>query len=109
MKKLLLLSLVLVALGSTAQQQMKYSITKTGAKYHTSQCKYAINATDSISLQECIAKGLTACKACIDTTATRTHVPFVAANSVQCMGTTKAGERCKLRTTSQFCHHHKNQ
>jgi hypothetical protein len=77
MKKLLLifiagLSLLLspsiahetVNVNITVKKETTVYITKTGAKYHTSSCRYLSQSKISISKKEAISNGYSACKVC---------------------------------------------
>ncbi|HEY4652687.1 MAG TPA: hypothetical protein VIG72_14810 [Pontibacter sp.] len=122
-KHLLLLLFLFVAIVCQAQTVYK---TKTGAKYHVQTCRY-LKSSFQTTVAEAQAEGLTACSVCKPASAATTNAvqrqessttPAVRAvttsssrsssGSVQCSGTTKAGNRCKRMTTSSNgrCYQH---
>lgn len=78
--------------------------TKTGSKYHNNGCQYLRSSKIAVSENKAKSQGLTACSVC------RTDSKAVSKRSysVQCSGTTKAGNRCKRKTynTSGRCYQH---
>lgn len=54
----------IVKANITIKKETTVYITKTGAKYHTSSCRYLSQSKISISKKEAISKGYTACKVC---------------------------------------------
>lgn len=48
----------------TVKKETTVYITRTGAKYHTSSCRYLSQSKISISKKEAISNGYTACKVC---------------------------------------------
>jgi hypothetical protein len=88
-------------------------ITKTGAKYHKSNCRHLSKSKISISLEDAKGKYYTACKVCKPSTtvtnkaaSTNTSVTQKSTYSTsskkaiatRCTATTKAGTRCKRKT-----------
>lgn len=66
MKKLQLLlwCLFLVACASGPTEAQTVFITRTGAKYHTGDCRYLHSSKIPISLKEAGERGYTACSVC---------------------------------------------
>lgn len=127
-KKFFLLGvLLLICAGAFAQSESKVYITKTGAKYHRSNCRYAQTSWAS-SLTEAKEKGLTACLVCkprggsattpanysftetnsLRSTTPSTSKPAATTSTPQCRATTKAGSRCsrKALAGSSYCWQH---
>jgi hypothetical protein len=126
-KKLFFLTVVISLLFSNVFSQTVY-ITKTGAKYHTSTCRYLSKSSYAINLSDAISKGYDACKVCkpssIETTThlsnqtlkktqeEEVRIDNNSANKViqsaQCAATTKKGNRCKRSTKSPngYCWQH---
>lgn len=122
MKKHILLSLfILFAVVCQAQTVYK---TKTGSKYHLKSCHY-LKSSFETTVAQAQAEGLTACSVCkpSSSNSTATYNSFksngkiqtgnttssnTSSGSVQCCGTTKAGARCKRKTTSSTgrCYQH---
>ncbi len=99
-------------------ESKKVYITRTGEKYHTASCRYIKTSGKAVDLSEAV-KSYEPCKVCkpsklssSDSTNVTTTPRIVPAEidyrkssqksttSVQCSGTTKAGNRCKRKTTS---------
>lgn len=96
--------------------------TPSGKKYHTSTCRYVKNVSHSLSIDEAIKTGLSACKQCNPNGSNPQRVSSntrglgiksgeaqgANRNSVQCKGITKAGTRCKHMTknVNGYCHQH---
>ena len=105
-------------------------ITRTGEKYHTSSCRFIKQSGQALELKEAV-KSYTPCKVCSppklsteslsDAGSSKPEVKKAntevepkstptpkASGSVQCSGTTKAGARCKRKTTAQNgrCYQH---
>lgn len=87
-------------------------VTKTGKKYHKSNCHYLKNSKTEITFEKAIDLYYTACSVCkpnaqwsplsIRSTSTKsTTTPTIkTTKSTQCTGKTKAGARCKRMTKS---------
>ncbi len=103
---------------STASEAQTVYVTKSGTKYHNSSCRY-LKTSISISLPEAEKKGYTPCSVCSpsksdDSVSQKKVTPLYSptiqksATASQCTGTTKAGARCKRRTTntSGLCFQH---
>ena len=127
-KKFFLLGvLLLICAGAFAQSESKVYITKTGAKYHRSNCRYAQTGW-AATLTEAKEKGLTACLVCkpgggsattpanststetnsLRSTTPSTSKPAATTSSSQCKATTKAGSRCSRKASagSSYCWQH---
>jgi hypothetical protein len=109
----LLLFVLSIAFSSNVLSQTVYT-TKTGEKYHKSNCKYLKYSKKEISIKRAKELGYTACKVCKPTsvntkkkadgssssitTATKKKMPAKKATATQCAGKTQAGKRCKRKT-----------
>lgn len=108
-KFLLLLTVVLLS-ALTGKSQVVYK-TPSGKKYHLATCRMVENVSAKISLAEAQQLGLTACLICKPASLS-SQQPFKLApgtsNTVQCSGLTKAGSRCRHRTSiaNGFCYQH---
>jgi len=93
-------------------QGQKYYKTPSGAKYHLGDCRMVNNVSEEVSAQQIIELGLTACKICkpenINRLNLKSNTPRGKLNTVQCMGITKAGTRCKHMTSlaNGYCFQH---
>lgn len=110
-----------LVIQAQAQTESKVYVTKTGAKYHKSSCRYAETGW-SASLSEAKDRGLTACLVCkpgggsssstetqnLRSTTPSTTKPAATTSSSQCRATTKANTRCsrKAATGSSYCWQH---
>lgn len=117
----ILLGLVIIFFLSNsdlfAQTEQKVHITKTGAKYHLSSCRYAKTGW-SVPISEAKNRNLTACLVCKPSSSgavennnfskTETSKPSTSTSSSQCHATTKAGSRCsrKAAAGNKFCWQH---
>jgi hypothetical protein len=110
-----------------AQAESKVFVTKTGAKYHRSTCRYAQTGWEA-TLTEAKDRGLTACLVCkpgggsastpasssstetnsLRSTTPTASKPAATTNSSQCSATTKAGSRCSRKSSSgsSYCWQH---
>lgn len=131
-----LLPIILLYFFATVQpiqaqttESKKVFITRTGEKYHTSNCRYIKQSGKEVELDEAV-KSYTPCSVCkppkkessnsvVPATSavpakTTTVVPAKQSSSprttssVQCSGATKAGNRCKRKTTASNgrCYQH---
>lgn len=109
------------------QTEPKVYVTKTGAKYHKSSCRYAQTGWAS-SLSDAKDRGLTACLVCkpgggnattpanssstetnsLRSTTPSTGKPAATTSTSQCSATTKAGSRCSRKASagSSYCWQH---
>jgi hypothetical protein len=123
----LLVLILFVSLSGYTQTETKVYVTKTGAKYHKSSCRYAQTGWAS-SLSDAKDRGLTACLVCkpgggdastsgsasstganaLKASPTETSNPPASTASSQCRATTKAGSRCsrKAASGSSYCWQH---
>jgi hypothetical protein len=119
LKKLIWIGILLmISSGVWVQEVSKVFVTKMGAKYHKSSCRYAQMGWAS-SLSDAKDRGLTACLVCKPggrsaTTSTKTSFsatnsltttpstgkPASSTSSSQCRATTKAGSRCSRKASS---------
>lgn len=129
MKKNLILLLLLSLFFTFSVIAQNVYVTKTGKKYHSSNCRSLSKSCIEISLSDAINRGYTPCSVCSPTTTierkqskNENSPAVIPANtavqsksnensggkSVQCSGTTKAGARCKRMTTSSNgrCYQH---
>lgn len=103
---------ILLLFTITAQSQTVYK-TPSGAKYHLESCRMVTNVSKAISISGALELGLTPCKICKPPTVQKS-TNFVSksakgtANTVQCKGKTKAGNRCKHKTRigNGYCFQH---
>ena len=116
--KLLILILSFTFVNSVIAQTV-YT-TKTGEKYHKSNCKYLKYSKKEYTLKKAKSLGFTACSVCKPTTenlsnntnsnalSSRGSSQTKSTTAKQCTGKTKAGTRCKRKTknTSQRCYQH---
>ena len=110
MKHLTILFLLLFSFTASSQTVYK---TPSGEKYHLSTCRMVKNVSQELSLNEAMKKGLLPCKIC-------NPPKFAGLNLIsqkkakgesktaQCKGNTKAGIRCKHRTSisNGYCFQH---
>ncbi|WP_179008308.1 hypothetical protein [Winogradskyella forsetii] len=111
-----------INLGYSISAQTVYT-TKTGEKYHQSNCRYLKYSKKEISLEKSKSLGYQACKTCkpntdntrlkskstaLRSTPQDTPTSSKKVTATQCTGKTKAGERCKRKTknTNGRCYQH---
>jgi len=83
-------------------------VTSTGTKYHKESCFHLMNSKRALDLKKATSLEYEACKHCkpigYETATTPTNKPKITSNNpsatVQCAGKTKAGSRCKRKTTN---------
>lgn len=110
MKTLKLLCFFLFAITMQSQTVCK---TPSGQKYHLANCRMVKNVSKAVSISDALEVGLSPCKICKPPTVQKSN-NFVSkstkgtASTVQCKGTTKAGNRCKHRTSigNGYCFQH---
>ena len=110
MKYLKIICFLLISISVKSQNVYK---TPSGAKYHLATCRMVNNVSQEMTLTNAVKIGLTACKICKPPI---TGNSFVASpkkakgesNTVQCLGMTKAGNRCKHMTSiaNGYCFQH---
>lgn len=108
------LFLAVVVLANTLTAQTVY-VTKTGEKYHKSNCRYLKYSKKEIQLKEALDYGYVACAVCkpseqLGTSFSAKSNSLTASTSsksypkksiaTQCTGKTKLGSRCKRKTKS---------
>jgi len=110
MKHLKLIFLLLLSLSVKSQNVYK---TPSGAKYHLATCRMVNNVSKEMTIMEATEMGLAPCKICKPPSITGSNIvssnkPKGQSNTVQCKGTTKAGNRCKHMTSiaNGFCFQH---
>lgn len=112
MKNLLFICLIFISLSVTSQTVYK---TPSGKKYHLSSCRMVNNVSQAISLNQVVGMGLEPCKICYPPTVSTSTSNLVStkkakgeSSTVQCKGKTKAGTRCKHRTSiaNGYCFQH---
>lgn len=121
--KTLLISLLWLTIAFVAIGQTVY-VTKTGKKYHNSDCSSLSSSSFSLTLEEANNKGYTPCKRCkpptsvsnSNTNEIKTLAPQRTTKkkesktySSRCIATTKKGTQCKRNaaTGSNYCWQHK--
>ena len=105
-----LLLLLFLSVGAKAQTVYK---TPSGAKYHLSTCRMVNDVSKEITITEAIALGLQPCKICRPpviegSILSSSNKAKGQSNTVQCKGYTKAGTRCKHKTSiaNGYCFQH---
>lgn len=105
-----LLFLLLLPFSLKAQTVYK---TPSGAKYHLSTCRMVKNVSEEIATAKAQELGLGPCKICNPANIYGANTPAIPkaqgeSNTVQCKGMTKAGNRCKHRTSiaNGYCYQH---
>lgn len=98
---------------SVAMKAQTVYKTPSGTKYHMASCRMVTNVSQKMSVADAIDKGLTPCKICSPPTSTRSNLhqqntPKGESQTVQCKAKTKAGRRCKHKTSivNGFCFQH---
>ncbi len=102
-----------VLLFSFSLKAQSVYITPSGAKYHLSTCRMVKNVSEEITVTTAKELGLEPCKICkpIDIYILQAQSPHKAQGqnaTAQCKGLTKAGNRCKHRTSiaNGYCYQH---
>ena len=94
--------------------------TPSGEKYHTASCRYVKNVSESMTVEQAQKRGLSACSQCKPNSSASSsksngalgikqgEAQGTKSESTQCLGTTKAGSRCKHMTRNKngYCHQH---
>ncbi|MEO5905771.1 MAG: hypothetical protein ABIQ11_03540, partial [Saprospiraceae bacterium] len=75
-------------------------ISKTGTKYHISNCRYVSDNFASISLNDAKQQGYSACSVCYQTNEGQNSFS-TPTTSNQCSAITKAGTRCTRKANNQ--------
>ena len=103
--------LILLFLSLPAKAQDVYK-TPSGAKYHKADCRMVKNVSEKITLQDAIKIGLGPCKICapafVAGAIQKTKTTQGQGNTAQCIGYTKAGNRCRHMTAigNGYCFQH---
>lgn len=109
MKPLRILLIILSFTFVNAISAQTVYTTKTGEKYHKSNCKYLKYSKKEYKLEKAIALGFSACSVCKpnknNTVSKSSNLNTTSGNASkatasQCTGKTKAGKRCKRKTKS---------
>lgn len=119
MKALLILFLSIgISNSLIAQTVFK---TPSGEKYHTATCRYVKNVSESMSIEQAKKRGLSPCSQCKPSSGSNASTKSngslgiksgeaqgTNSSTTQCLGTTKAGNRCKHMTKNKngYCHQH---
>jgi hypothetical protein len=110
-----------ISLASHAFSQNVY-MTKTGKKYHKETCHYLKSSMRELTLERAIELGYDACSVCKPnsnnskaktnsiTSDNQIKSTSIKSTSTQCIGKTKAGNRCKHRTNNSNgrCYQHQS-
>ena len=113
--KILLLVLTFACVNSAVGQTV-YT-TKTGEKYHKSNCRYLKYSKKEYTLEKALALGFSACSVCkpgkgttsANAISNKKQTSTVkSTTALQCIGKTKTGKRCKRQTkkANQRCYQH---
>lgn len=110
MKYLKTLCLLLLSISVKSQNVYK---TPSGAKYHLASCRMVNNVSQVMTIVNAVEIGLEPCKICKPPVNTSSYLVSQKrakgeSTTVQCNGTTKAGNRCKHRTSiaNGYCFQH---
>jgi hypothetical protein len=102
----------LLFLSLSLQAQTVYK-TPTGAKYHLSNCRTVKNVSERVTIEQAKKLGLQPCKVCNPINIYGNQLPVKKAQgqkeaTVQCRGITKAGTRCRHKTSigNGYCFQH---
>jgi hypothetical protein len=103
---------LLLFFSITVQSQTVYK-TPSGKKYHLESCRMVTNVSKATTINGAVEIGLTPCKICKPPTSAKLNT-FVKksvkgeSDTVQCKGKTKAGNRCKHKTSigNGYCFQH---
>ena len=103
----------ILCIASFAAKCQSVYKTPSGNKYHLSTCRMVRNVSAEISIEDAKQLGLQACKICKPAdiylgAAPSPHKAKGETNTTQCLGYTKAGNRCKHKTSigNGFCYQH---
>src|SRR5688572_25736075 len=111
MLRFLSICLLVFFLGISRSDAQAVYKTPSGKKYHLATCRMVENVSRKITVQEALALGLDPCKICnpqAGSASSENKKVNPPATTVQCKGTTKAGTRCKHRTSMSngYCFQH---
>ena len=111
MRRYLLSILYLLIFSTGVHAQFVYK-TPSGEKYHLANCRMVKNVSEKITLEQATKMGLGPCKICSPPVASLPASPQNKEKgqdkTTQCLGTTKAGTRCKhmTRIANGYCYQH---
>ncbi|OEK09516.1 hypothetical protein A8C32_12470 [Flavivirga aquatica] len=119
----IILFIISVAFSFNIAAQTVYT-TKTGEKYHKSNCRYLKYSKKELTIEKAVSFGYQACSICKPVTKNKTastksklllHSKLTIPNTKtkknvtsQCTGKTKSGSRCKRKTknANTKCYQH---
>ena len=107
-----MLKLVVLLLLSVSVKAQTVFKTPSGAKYHLATCRMVKNVSEEITVSKAREAGLQPCKICnpqnIYAAGASPHKAQGQNETVQCNGFTKAGSRCKHKTSiaNGYCYQH---
>ena len=118
----ILVLFITVTMTYSISAQTVYT-TKTGTKYHKSNCHYLKHSKKAIKLEKVKKLGYQACKVCkpkasntkkksnsvsLEKKKQNQHTTTKKTTATQCIGKTKSGKRCKRKTknASGRCYQH---
>jgi hypothetical protein len=110
--KVVILKIVVLFLFSISTKAQSVYKTPSGQKYHLATCRMVKNVSEEITVNKAKELGLQPCKICnpqnIYAAGNSTNKPQGQSTTAQCKGTTKAGTRCKHRTSiaNGYCYQH---
>jgi hypothetical protein len=88
-------------------------VTPYGTHYHKGNCKTVVNVSNEMDLLVAVKKGYKPCRICNPPTVRTpldfsSNIPRGVKTTTQCKGITKAGKRCKHKTTiaNGYCFQH---
>lgn len=111
MVKYFLLLILITGFAATGKCQDVYK-TPSGNKYHLASCHMVKNVSEKITVEKAVELGLEPCKICKPATVTPPTDNKNKAQgqnvTVQCKGYTKAGTRCRHKTSigNGYCFQH---
>ena len=111
MLKKLIISLIFISISLVANSQTVFK-TPSGEMYHLASCRMVKNVSQEITTSEARESGLQPCKICkpqnIYSGSPTPHKAQGENETVQCNGFTKAGNRCKHKTSiaNGYCYQH---
>ncbi|CAM4067646.1 DUF5763 domain-containing protein [Flavobacterium antarcticum] len=110
MKQIAFLFLILFTFNASSQTVYK---TPSGTKYHLANCRMVTNVSKGITIGAALELGLLPCKICKPPLQNNSKLSIKkstkgSSSTVQCKGKTKAGSRCKHKTSigNGYCFQH---
>ena len=101
----------LLLFSTVVHAQFVYK-TPSGEKYHLASCRMVKNVSEKITIEQATKLGLDPCKICNPPVASLPASPQNKEKgqdkTTRCLGTTKAGTRCKhmTRIANGYCYQH---